>query len=48
MRAVIQRVSNASVTIDGSVYSSIQSGLLVFLGIEDADDLVADLEQAIP
>ena len=39
MRAVIQRVSNASVTIDGSVYSSIQSGLLVFLGIEDADDM---------
>ena len=39
MRAVIQRVLNASVTIDGSVYSSIQSGLLVFLGIEDADDM---------
>lgn len=37
MRAVIQRVSNASVTIDGIVKSSIQNGLLVLVGIEDAD-----------
>ena len=37
MRAVIQRVSKASVTINGSVYSQINQGLLVFLGIEDAD-----------
>ncbi len=37
MRAVIQRVSKASVTVDGQVISSIQSGLLVLLGIEDAD-----------
>lgn len=37
MRAVIQRVSNASVTIDGIVKSSIQTGLLVLVGIEDAD-----------
>jgi len=37
MRAVIQRVSNASVTIDGKTYSSIREGLLVLLGIEDAD-----------
>lgn len=37
MRAVIQRVSKASVTIDGKVYSTIGSGLLVLLGIEDAD-----------
>ena len=43
MRAVIQRVLNASVTIDGSVYSSIQQGLLVLLGIEDADN-VSDIE----
>ena len=43
MRAVIQRVSKASVTIDGSVYSSIQQGLLVLLGIEDADD-VSEIE----
>lgn len=37
MRAVIQRVSKASVTINGRVYSRITQGLLVFLGIEDAD-----------
>ena len=37
MRAVIQRVSKASVTIDNKIYSQINSGLLVFLGIEDAD-----------
>ncbi|MEC3965466.1 D-aminoacyl-tRNA deacylase [Flagellimonas halotolerans] len=37
MRAVLQRVSKASVTVDGKVVSSIQKGLLVLLGIEDAD-----------
>jgi D-aminoacyl-tRNA deacylase len=37
MRAVIQRVSKASVTIDGKIYSQIGPGLLVLLGIEDAD-----------
>src|SRR6202000_1578422 len=37
MRAVIQRVSHASVTIGGNLKSSIQQGLLVFVGIEDAD-----------
>lgn len=37
MRAVIQRVSSASVTIEGHVKSSISCGLLVLLGIEDAD-----------
>jgi D-tyrosyl-tRNA(Tyr) deacylase len=39
MRAVVQRVSAASVAIGGSVKSSIQTGLLVLLGIEDADTL---------
>ena len=38
MRAVIQRVSKASVTIDGNVHSCIQQGLLVLIGIEDADE----------
>ena len=38
MRAVIQRVSHASVTIEGTVKSSIQNGFLVLLGIEDADN----------
>ncbi|MDZ4808400.1 MAG: D-aminoacyl-tRNA deacylase [Bacteroidota bacterium] len=37
MRAVIQRVSKASVTIDGKVNAQIGNGLLVLLGIEDAD-----------
>jgi D-aminoacyl-tRNA deacylase len=37
MRAVIQRVTQASVTIDSTVKSTIQNGLLVFVGIEDAD-----------
>ena len=39
MRAVIQRVSKASVTIDGNIYSQIGNGLLVLLGIEDADTM---------
>lgn len=38
MRVVIQRVSHASVTINGICKSSIQEGLLILLGIEDADN----------
>lgn len=38
MRAVIQRVAEASVTIDGEVFSAIGQGLLILLGIEDADN----------
>jgi D-aminoacyl-tRNA deacylase len=37
MRAIIQRVSQASVTVDNKITGSIQLGLLVLLGIEDAD-----------
>lgn len=37
MKAVIQRVSKASVTIEGKIKSSISVGLLILLGIEDAD-----------
>ena len=37
MKAVIQRVTRASVTIDGKINGHIQHGLLVLLGIEDAD-----------
>ena len=37
MRAVIQRVKRASVAIDEKLRSSIGSGLLVLIGIEDAD-----------
>ena len=37
MRAVIQRVSEASVSIAGSIKSNINSGVLILLGIEGAD-----------
>jgi D-tyrosyl-tRNA(Tyr) deacylase len=37
MKAVIQRVSSASVTIDSKIVADIQNGLLVLVGIEDAD-----------
>ena len=37
MRAVIQRVSNASVTVEEKITGQIKTGLLVFLGVEDAD-----------
>lgn len=37
MRSVIQRVSSASVTVNGKICGSINQGLLVLLGIEDAD-----------
>ena len=38
MRALIQRVLKASVTVNDSVKSAIGRGLLIFVGIEDADD----------
>jgi D-tyrosyl-tRNA(Tyr) deacylase len=37
MRVLVQRVSNASVTIDGQLRTSMGMGLLVLVGIEDAD-----------
>lgn len=37
MRVVIQRVSHASVAIDGACKSSIKEGFLILLGIEEAD-----------
>ncbi|MBO7315962.1 MAG: D-tyrosyl-tRNA(Tyr) deacylase [Paludibacteraceae bacterium] len=37
MRVVIQRVKNASVSVEGKQISSIGSGFLVLLGIEDSD-----------
>ena len=43
MRAVIQRVQSGKVTIEGTDVGSIQQGLVILLGIEDADGL-ADVE----
>ena len=37
MKAVLQRVSSASVQVEGAIISSIHKGLMVFVGIEDAD-----------
>jgi len=37
MRVVIQRVTSASVTIDGKIKSAIEKGLLVLAGFEDSD-----------
>ena len=39
MRVVIQRVKEASVKIDNKITGAIQHGLLIFLGIEDADNV---------
>lgn len=49
MRAVIQRVSHASVTINGSLKASIQQGFLILLGVceEDTIDDVAWLVKKI-
>ncbi|MEO8236749.1 MAG: D-aminoacyl-tRNA deacylase [Flavobacterium sp.] len=37
MKVVLQRVSQASVTVDSKIVADIQKGLLVLVGIEDAD-----------
>lgn len=38
MRVVLQRVTKASVSVDGQLIAKIHSGLLILLGIEDTDD----------
>ena len=43
MRSVIQRVSTASVTIDGELTAQVGPGMLILLGI-DADDTAADAD----
>ncbi|KAH7889485.1 D-Tyr tRNAtyr deacylase-like domain-containing protein [Phlebopus sp. FC_14] len=43
MRAVVQRVASASVSVDGDVISSISRGLMVLVGI-GTDDTLADVE----
>ena len=39
MKSVLQRVSHASVTVDNLVTGAIKTGLLVLVGIEDADTI---------
>ena len=46
MKLVIQRVKRASVSIDGQVYSQIQEGLLLLVGVGPEDDQ-KDLEYAV-
>lgn len=41
MKVLIQRVKNASVTIDGKLFSSINQGLLALVGIEKGDTIEA-------
>ena len=43
MKAVIQRVTKASVTVDGKIISSIKNGLLILLGITNEDNNI-DIE----
>ncbi len=38
MRVVVQRVRRASVSIDGKLHSSIEKGLVIFLGIKSGDE----------
>jgi len=45
MRVVIQRVSHASVTIEGVLKSSIGRGLLVLVGVEDGETIEKDLNK---
>ena len=40
MKALIQRVKKASVTIDGKLYSKIDKGILVLLGVEKGDEKI--------
>jgi D-tyrosyl-tRNA(Tyr) deacylase len=39
MRVVVQRVSSASVEVDGSIVGAIGKGMMVLVGVEDADTL---------
>jgi D-tyrosyl-tRNA(Tyr) deacylase len=46
MRAVIQRVSRASVTVENEIVGSIGKGLLVLVGIE-VNDTMEDVDQMV-
>ena len=47
MRAVIQRVTQASCSVDGNITGEIKNGFLVLLGVEDADT-VQDVDWLAP
>lgn len=47
MRVIIQRVADASVTVNGNIRGSIGKGLVLLLGIEEADS-VEDIEWLVP
>ena len=49
MKVLIQRVKEASVTIDGNLYSSVKKGILAFVGIEknDSEEQVQKLARKI-
>ena len=49
MRAVVQRVSRASVTVEGNVTGSIERGLLVFLGVgkEDTEKDITLIKESV-
>ena len=46
MKAVIQRVANASVTVDGNIVGQIKKGYLVLLGVSQ-DDTKADADRIV-
>lgn len=46
MKIIIQRVSQASVTIEGAVYGQIEQGLLLLVGV-GPDDTVEDMDYAV-
>ena len=50
MIAVLQRVSNASVSVDGTVVGKIDKGLLIFLGVskDDNEEDIDFLSEKIP
>ncbi|QIB69457.1 D-tyrosyl-tRNA(Tyr) deacylase [Aminipila butyrica] len=39
MRAVVQRVTDADVTVDGQITGAIKQGFVILLGVEDTDDM---------
>jgi len=47
MRALIQRVTSASVTLEGYVHAQIGAGMLILLGIAESDT-VADIQWLVP